>query len=56
VNEVDNNAAERERLFLKHPGLSDPYFSKWFDPGDSSFRISLLPRNITDLRAGNPLD
>jgi GT2 family glycosyltransferase len=32
---------ERERLFLKYPRLSDPYFSKWFDPGDPNFRVDL---------------
>jgi len=40
-NKPENNVIELERLFLKHPNLSDPYFSKWFDPSNSAFQESL---------------
>jgi glycosyltransferase involved in cell wall biosynthesis len=39
--ESGTSAVERERLFLEHPSLSDPYFSKWLDQSDPSFRVNL---------------
>jgi glycosyltransferase involved in cell wall biosynthesis len=35
---------EQELLFLKHPDMSDHYFSKWFDPADPNFRLNLHQR------------
>ena len=35
------NAVEQELFFSKHPGVRDPYFSKWFDQGDPNFRLDL---------------
>lgn len=34
---------EQELLFLKHPNMSDPYFSKWFDTCDPNFVLDLRP-------------
>jgi GT2 family glycosyltransferase len=47
TNNLDNSAVEHERLFLKYPRLTDPYFSKWFDADDPNFRVSLQQTKIT---------
>jgi GT2 family glycosyltransferase len=47
TNNLDDRAVEQERLFLKYPHLADPYFSKWFDPDDPNFRVSLQQSKIT---------
>jgi GT2 family glycosyltransferase len=47
---------EQERLFLKHPTMSDPYFSRWFDPGDASFRLNLRQRHERALNFGSWFD
>jgi glycosyltransferase involved in cell wall biosynthesis len=47
---------ERERLFLKHPDISDPYFNKWFDPRDPLFRIKLRQQKLEDHNFGSWLD
>ena len=47
ADQQDNSTVERERLYLKHPNLSDPYFNKWFDSTDPSFRVSLRDREAT---------
>jgi GT2 family glycosyltransferase len=43
ATKVGTSVVEQERLFVKHPGLSDPYFSKWFDQRDPNFRLLLKP-------------
>jgi hypothetical protein len=47
---------EQERLFLKHPDMSDPYFSKWFDPSDPNFRINFQQRRLNELNFGSWFD
>ena len=47
ADQQDNSTVERERLHMKHPNLSDPYFNKWFDSTDPSFRVSLRNREAT---------
>jgi GT2 family glycosyltransferase len=37
------STVEQEVLLLKHPNLSDPYFSKWFDTGDPHFLLDPRP-------------
>jgi hypothetical protein len=32
---------EQEMFFLRHPGLTDPYFNKWFDPGNPNYVLNL---------------
>ncbi|MEX3901059.1 glycosyltransferase [Paraburkholderia sp. BR10954] len=41
ATKIGTNAVEQERFFLKHPGVRDPYFSRWFDPGNPNFRQKL---------------
>ncbi len=47
---------EQEFLFLKHPKLSDPYFSKWFDAGDPNFCLDLRPPARRGLNFGALFD
>jgi GT2 family glycosyltransferase len=47
---------EQEVLFLKHPNMSDPYFSKWFDSGDPNFRLDLRPPEKRTLNFGSWFD
>jgi GT2 family glycosyltransferase len=56
ATKLGTSTVEQERLFLKHPDLSDPYFSKWFDPGNPNFRVSLQQRKIQELSFGSWLD
>ena len=48
--------AEQEFLFLKHPSMSDPYFSKWFDPSDPNFQINFRQRKPRELNFGSWFD
>lgn len=41
ATKVGTSAVEQERLFLKHPGLTDPYFSRWFDQGNPNYQLNL---------------
>ena len=47
---------EQELLFVKHPSMSDPYFSKWFDPGDPNFQINFRQRKPKELNFGSWFD
>jgi GT2 family glycosyltransferase len=38
-------AIEQERLFSKHPNISDPYFNRGFDRGSQNYRLGLENRN-----------
>jgi glycosyltransferase involved in cell wall biosynthesis len=48
--------AEQELLYVKHPSMSDPYFSKWFDPADPNFRINFRQRKPRELNFGSWFD
>ena len=41
ASKVGTSPVEQELLFSKHPGVRDPYFSKWFDQGDPNYRLKL---------------
>ncbi|MET4186697.1 GT2 family glycosyltransferase/SAM-dependent methyltransferase [Bradyrhizobium sp. JR7.2] len=41
ATKVGTGTVEQERFFLKHPGMRDPYFSRWFDAGDPNYRLKL---------------
>ena len=47
---------EQEVLFLKHPNLSDPYFSKWFDSGNPNFLLDLRSPEKRTLNFGSWFD
>lgn len=38
ATKTGTSTVEQERFFLKHPGVRDPYFSRWFDPGNLNFK------------------
>ncbi|MEA2840914.1 MAG: hypothetical protein QOF41_2244 [Methylobacteriaceae bacterium] len=46
---------EQELLFLKHPGLNDPFFSPWFDQDNPNYRLK-LDRQCLDRPFGHWLD
>jgi GT2 family glycosyltransferase len=50
------SVVEQELLFLKHPAMSDPYFSKWFDAGDPNFCLDLRSGNRRGLNFGSWFD
>jgi glycosyltransferase involved in cell wall biosynthesis/SAM-dependent methyltransferase len=56
ATKAGTSTVEQERLFVKHPDLSDPYFSKWFDPGDPNFRLALRPEKPPIILFGPWLD
>ena len=41
VTKTGTCAVEQETLFVRHPGLTDPYFNKWFDPGNPNYVLHL---------------
>jgi glycosyltransferase involved in cell wall biosynthesis len=38
---IENGAAGLQLLRARHPGLADPYFNKWFDPGNPNYVLRL---------------
>jgi glycosyltransferase involved in cell wall biosynthesis/tetratricopeptide (TPR) repeat protein len=41
VTKVGTNTVEQERFFLKHPNISDPYFSRWFKQNQTTYQLDL---------------
>jgi glycosyltransferase involved in cell wall biosynthesis/SAM-dependent methyltransferase len=41
ATKVGTSTVEQERFFLRHPGITDPYFSPWFDQSDPNYRLQL---------------
>ncbi len=46
ATKIGTSAVEQERLFLKHPGISDPYFSPWFKQDSVTYQIDLHEQQI----------
>ena len=48
ATKIGTNALGQELFLSKHPGLRDPYFSKWFDRRDPNYHLNLvIPREIS---------
>jgi glycosyltransferase involved in cell wall biosynthesis len=41
ATKIGTNTVEREYLFLKHPGMNDPYFNRSFDQSNPHYRLNL---------------
>ncbi len=39
--EIGTGTAKQERFFRKHPGITDPYFSRWFDQTRATYEMDL---------------
>ena len=45
ATKTGTSAVEQERLFLKHPDVTDPYFSRWFDQRSPQYQLKLTDEN-----------
>ena len=45
ATKTGTSAVEQERLFLKHPDVIDPYFSRWFDQRSPQYQLKLTHEN-----------
>ena len=55
ATKIGTSMVEQERFFLKHPGVADPYFSRWFDQSSATYRME-LGHKPTDRRFAGWLD
>lgn len=56
ATKIGSFPVEQELLFIKHPDMRDPYFSKWFNPASPMFELQLQRRGTSSRPFGSWLD
>jgi GT2 family glycosyltransferase len=44
ATKLGTSIVEQEKMFMRNPGVTDPYFSPWFDPGRLDYQLILEPK------------